>query len=119
MIYIQYYCIYAPSLYLKEAIYLHLPLVRKVFSKKSKTTIDYNNTLIKVQVSYITVVTENKTHSVRDQHAYTILEVLYYIYTLATYSINNCVLTEAGYYGNCSAVKRRFLKPPKPPSISP
>ena len=48
---------------MKEAIYLHLPLVRKVFPKNQKPKINYNNTLIKVQVSYITVVSDSKTHS--------------------------------------------------------
>ena len=50
---------------MKEAIHLHLHLSKGVSKENSKTTIDYNNILIKLQLSYITVVSNSKTHSKR------------------------------------------------------
>ena len=46
-------------------IHLHLPLVQRRFIVNLKTTIDYNNTLIKVQLRYIAAVSNGETHSER------------------------------------------------------
>ena len=40
-------------------------LLEGISKENSKTTIDYNDTKIKVQLSYITVVNDSKTHSKR------------------------------------------------------
>ena len=57
--------IYAPSLCLKEAIYHYLLLFEGVSMINFKTTIDYNNVLIKTQLNYIATVSASKTHSKR------------------------------------------------------
>ena len=75
-----------------------------------------------MQVSYITVVSDSKTHSERlaciyDSGRYYIVFTLWLdIVLIIVYLV---LLTEAGYCRNCSAVKRGFLKPQKPPSKCP
>ena len=57
-------------------------LLESVSIVNSKTTIDYNNHLIKVQLSYIAAVSDSKTHSersacIKDSGRYYIVFVFY------------------------------------------
>ena len=90
-----------------------------------KTTIDYNNTLIKAKSNCTDTVSDSETHSdiptcIKDSERYYCILYLHLARQLAiASSINNCILTEEGYFRNCFAVKGGFLKPQKLPSIRP
>ena len=65
-----------------------------------------------MQLSYITAASDIKTHSerpacIKDPGRY------YIVFALSDQIviINVYIITEVGYYKNCSAVKRDFLKP--------
>ena len=57
--------IYAPSLCLKEAIYHHLLFFEGISMVNFKTTINYNNVLIKAQLNYIVTVSASEILSKR------------------------------------------------------
>ena len=44
-------------------------------------------------------------------------DTVLYLYFTGYIVFNNCILTEAGYFKNCFAVKRGFLKPRNPPPL--
>ena len=72
-----------------------------------KPTIDYNNILIKAQLTCIVAVSASETHSKR-LVCIKVSERYYIVFAL-----------KAGYFRNCFAVKGGFLKPQKPPLHTP
>ena len=66
----------------KKLSILTCHMLESIFIVNSKTTIDYNNALIKVQLSYIDAVSDSKTHSeklacIKDSGRYYIVIVFY------------------------------------------
>ena len=71
-------------LFIRKKLFIftcHL-LARRYFHSNSKTTIDYNNTLTKVQMKYIATVNDSKTHSERPACIKILKGTVLYLYSL-------------------------------------